>query len=109
MSEPTLGLFAKSPRAGQVKTRLAEVTSPAWAARAAAAFLADTVDRMAVVPARRFLAHAPDEATDDLVSLAQGRFELVPQGPGDLGERLARFMAARLPSGPAVVIGADSP
>src|SRR5207249_4907039 len=40
---------------------------------------------------------------------APGGFEPVPQGPGDLGERLARFTAARLPAGPVVVIGADSP
>src|SRR5687768_10328940 len=109
MSEPSLGLFAKCPRPGQVKTRLAEAASPEWAARVAAAFLADTVERMAAIAARRFLVHAPDEATPDLVALAQDRFELAPQGPGDLGERLMRFLEARLASGPVVVIGADSP
>src|SRR5437588_531917 len=49
----TLGVFAKQPVPGAVKTRLAAATSPEWAARVAEAFLADTLDRLAVVHARR--------------------------------------------------------
>src|SRR5438034_16264 len=33
VDRPTLGLFAKWPRPGEVKTRLAAATSPEWAAR----------------------------------------------------------------------------
>ena len=48
MASPrVLGLFAKQPVAGQVKTRLASATSPAWAARVASAFLYDAVERLA--------------------------------------------------------------
>src|SRR5262245_38895290 len=107
-AERSLGVFAKLPRAGQVKTRLAQAVSPEWAARVASAFLADTLDRMATVAARRFLVHAPDDAAPELADLVQDRFELLAQGAGNLGERLARFFAAR-PTGPVVVIGADSP
>ena len=106
-----LGVFAKWPAPGTVKTRLAAATTPEWAARVAAAFLADTLDRLAAVGARRFLAFAPAEAGADFGALAHDRFALVPQGDGDLGARLARFFAARLAEGAAavVVVGADSP
>jgi glycosyltransferase A (GT-A) superfamily protein (DUF2064 family) len=40
-----LGIFAKQPVPGQVKTRLAEQTSAEWAASVGAAFLLDTVER----------------------------------------------------------------
>src|SRR6187200_3345934 len=51
----TLGVFAKRPRAGEVKTRLAAATSPEWAAAFAAACLDDTLRRLGSVEARRFL------------------------------------------------------
>lgn len=109
MTERTLGVFAKSPRPGQVKTRLAAATSAEWAARVAAALLADTLDRLASVPARRCLVHAPDDAGLELQAFSRDRFALQPQGAGDLGERLARFFTDRLKGGPVVVVGADCP
>ena len=45
--DAVLGLFAKAPRPGQVKTRLAADSSPEWAARVAEAFLLDLVQREA--------------------------------------------------------------
>jgi hypothetical protein len=104
-----LGVFAKNPVAGQVKTRLAAASSPEWAARVAAAFLADTLDRLATVAARRFLVYTPEDAADSMADVAADRFELLPQGPGDLGERLARFFAAHMPQGAVIVVGCDSP
>jgi rSAM/selenodomain-associated transferase 1 len=106
-----LGLFAKRPEPGLVKTRLAASTSPAWAAQVAAAFLADTLESLADVEARRVLAFAPAGAHDFFAEIVAGRFELIPQSEGDLGQRMARFFAAQFDAGAdaAVLLGTDSP
>jgi rSAM/selenodomain-associated transferase 1 len=106
-----LGLFAKWPAAGAVKTRLAAGADPGWGARVAHAFLLDTVDRLAGVDARRVLAFAPAAAAADFAALVRGRFALTPQADGDLGRRLAGFVTRELDGGaPAVVVvGTDSP
>ena len=65
-----LGVFAKAPRPGQVKTRLAAATNPDFAARVAAAFLHDTVTRLQAVAAERHLVYAPDDAATDLAFLS---------------------------------------
>jgi rSAM/selenodomain-associated transferase 1 len=104
-----LGLFAKWPAPGAVKTRL--TADPARAAAVARAFLDDTVARLTALPCRRVLAFAPDAAGADFAELAAGRFDLVPQGDGDLGCRMKRFVADRLSEGAerVVLVGADCP
>ncbi len=104
-----LGLFAKWPEPGAVKTRLA--AAPAWGARVARAFLLDTVERLAAVDARRVLAFAPREREADFAAVSAGRFTLTPQGDGDLGRRLAAFVERELAAGAraVVLVGADSP
>jgi rSAM/selenodomain-associated transferase 1 len=111
MQNPVLGLFAKQPLAGAVKTRLAAATSTAWATQIAAAFLQDTVDRLAGIEARRVLAFAPDEGHSWFVDVVGDRFELTPQGTGDLGQRMAHFFSAQIASGArsTVLLGTDSP
>lgn len=106
-----LGIFAKRPVPGQVKTRLAAETSPAWAAEVARAFLLDTLDRMSSIAARRVLAFAPIHAEAYFAEIVQDRYELVSQGDGDLGERMAGFFTRQLRSGASatVLIGTDSP
>ena len=106
-----LGLFAKQPTPGQVKTRLAAQTSPPWAARVAAAFLEDLMGRLGHFPARRILAFAPAEAKTYFADLAQDRFNLVSQGEGDLGRRMETFLATQMAQGAksVVLVGADSP
>lgn len=106
-----LGIFAKRPKPGQVKTRLAAETSPAWAAEVARAFLLDTLARMSTIVARRVLAFAPADAEACFAELVQGRFELTPQDDGDLGQRMAAFFTQQLDRGAAatVLIGTDSP
>jgi rSAM/selenodomain-associated transferase 1 len=107
----TLGLFAKWPGAGHVKTRLASATSPDWAADVANAFLRDAVQRFAGVDARRVLVFAPRDASDLFGTVAGSAFELRPQADGDLGQRLADFLGAALAEGAdrVVVVGTDSP
>lgn len=111
MEQRVLGLLAKWPRPGQVKSRLAAETSPEWACRVADAFLRDTVERLALISARRILAYAPREAVHDFSRLAGERFALVPQAAGDLGQRMSAFFSAVLQGGAnsAVLVGADSP
>jgi rSAM/selenodomain-associated transferase 1 len=105
---PLLGIFAKEPVAGTVKTRLAAQTSPAFAAAVAEAFLADTLARMQPLPVRKMIVYAPADA--DFRARAAG-YELEPQAEGDLGARLSHFFESRFAAGdgPIVVIGTDSP
>jgi uncharacterized protein len=106
-----LGVLAKQPLPGLVKTRLAAETSPQWAARVAAAFLTDSLDRLASIDAHRVLAYAPPEAESFFSQLARGRFALMPQVEGDLGQRMAAFFDQQFQTGPTkmVLLGIDSP
>ena len=106
-----LGLFAKQPIPGQVKPRLAAATSAEWAAGVATAFLLDMLDKLAIVAVRRVLAFAPEDAGPDFNRVAQDRFTLVVQTPGDLGQRMAAFFTQQFRDGAAtaVLLGTDSP
>lgn len=106
-----LAVFAKQPVAGAVKTRLAQETTPAWACEVAAAFLGDTLDRAATVPAERIVAFSPAKAHAWFETAAGGRFDLQPQVDGDLGRRMQAFIAQQVGCGAdfTVIIGADSP
>lgn len=106
-----LGLFAKLPHPGQVKTRLASETSPLWAAQVARAFLLDMLDRLTTIVARRILAFAPTDAEAAFAKLVQERFALQPQSNGDLGQRLEAFLLQQRAAGAeqVVVLGTDSP
>jgi rSAM/selenodomain-associated transferase 1 len=111
MSRRVLGLFAKQPVAGQVKTRLAAVTSPEWAASVAAAFLADLVERFASCAAQRILVYTPNEAASYFAGIARDSFTRVPQSPGTLGQRMQSFLQDQLDGGTesVLIIGTDSP
>lgn len=106
-----LGLFAKWPTPGHVKTRLAAETTMEWAAAVAAAFLGDVADRLSILPVRRILVFAPAEARQQFAGLLGDRFALCPQGSGTLGQRLAGFIRGQLEAGAGavVVLGTDSP
>jgi uncharacterized protein len=106
-----LGLFAKRPEPLLVKTRLAAASSAQWAASVAEAFLLDTIQRLGRVEARRVLAFAPADAAAYFDAIAKGRFAVVPQVEGDLGERMSAFFKSQLQrgAGRAVLVGTDSP
>jgi rSAM/selenodomain-associated transferase 1 len=108
-----LGLFAKWPRPGRVKTRLAgsDPASAPFAAAVARAFLLDTIERFSALDLRRVLAFAPPDALPDFANLSQGRFTLLPQSDGDLGQRMRTFLEHQLADGAdaVVFIGTDSP
>lgn len=105
-----LGLFAKWPTPGAVKTRLAP-NDAAWGARVAQAFLLDGLQRLSAVDSRRVVAFAPAERAADFAALVGEGFTLIPQTEGDLGRRLAAFFAQQFQAGAraVVAVGADSP
>ncbi len=95
ISSRVLGIFAKWPSPGQAKTRLSP-TDPTWGARVAEAFLRDGLTRFEKLEARRVLAFAPVERAADFAALTGRRYELTPQGEGDLGRRLNVFFAQQI-------------
>jgi glycosyltransferase A (GT-A) superfamily protein (DUF2064 family) len=50
----------------------------------------------------------PDREAAALAGRAGAPWRTLPQGPGDLGDRMARVLR-RLPPGPVVIVGADIP
>ncbi|MEM7188192.1 MAG: TIGR04282 family arsenosugar biosynthesis glycosyltransferase [Pseudomonadota bacterium] len=107
MTRGTLVIFAKEPVAGRVKTRLGKdigMPAAAWWFRHQTARLLRRVGhdpRWATV-----LAIAPDQA---IVSRAWSPYlPRWPQGPGDLGQRMARAFR-QMPNGPVIIVGADIP
>jgi rSAM/selenodomain-associated transferase 1 len=110
-NDQVLGLFAKLPVAGEVKSRLGRETSPVWAAQVADAFLRDSLDRLARIAAQRFLVYSPAGSERFFEELGGDRFQLLAQGDGDLGQRLERFLRGQVAAGAKriVVVGSDSP
>ncbi len=106
-----LGLFAKRPAPGAVKTRLAAAVSPEWAAQVQAGFLLDSLERFSSLQVQRVLAYTPDDAGPHFQAITGGRWELTPQGPGDLGKRMAAFCHQCFDAGAnaVVLLGCDSP
>ncbi|MFN3209838.1 MAG: TIGR04282 family arsenosugar biosynthesis glycosyltransferase [Roseovarius sp.] len=102
-----LVVMLKDPRPGRVKTRLARdigtIDATWWVRHQTARLLRRLRDpRWDLV-----LAVAPDVA--GLTSRAwPDDLERVPQGPGNLGDRMARVMRTR-PPGPVCIIGGDIP
>ncbi|MET7683449.1 DUF2064 domain-containing protein [Streptomyces sp. NPDC005423] len=100
----TLLVIAKEPLPGRVKTRLTPPYTPQEAAVLAEASLTDTLHALLRTPARR------------RVLVLDGRpgpwlppgFDVVPQGPGGLDERIAGAFA-RCDDGPALLVGMDTP
>lgn len=107
MATDVLCVLAKSPRPGEVKTRLAPAIGPAGAAALARAFLEDTLGlARSFAWARVAVAIAGDPAP---LGLPAG-IEIWPQGTGDLGDRMERALRRALSLGRRVfLLGADSP
>ncbi|WP_416971737.1 TIGR04282 family arsenosugar biosynthesis glycosyltransferase [Streptomyces sp. 4F14] len=100
----TLLVIAKQPLPGRVKTRLTPPYTPEEAAALAEASLTDTLNTLLRVPAHR------------RVLVLQGTpgpwlppgYEVVPQTPGGLDERIAAAFAHHA-DGPALLVGMDTP
>lgn len=104
---PTLVIMVKEPRPGRVKTRLGKdlgMVGAAWWFRHQTRRL---IRRLMDPRWQTVLAVSPDvEGLNSRVW--PSRVPRVPQGAGDLGDRMGRLFRS-LPPGPAVIIGADIP
>lgn len=101
-------VFAKPPRPGQVKTRLAERIGDSQAAELAQAFLRDTWALASSLPWASAVVATTDETGDHLG--LQGRPRIWLQGDGDLGQRIERIMRRALAEADfAIAVGADTP
>ena len=98
-------VIAKAPVPGRVKTRLTPPFEPDQAADLAAASLRDTLRAMTAVPAGRHVLVLDGGPT----GLVPRGWERVPQCGGGLDLRLTAAFAAAAGTGPAVLVGMDTP
>jgi uncharacterized protein len=113
----TLGIFAKQPIPGRVKTRLAADWGNERAAALYECFVQDLLGKLAVVGDRRVIGFAPnsDEArrwfTDASDQAAKASWTLWPQPELDLGDRMASYFETWTESAEhrTILIGSDSP
>src|SRR5687768_14428029 len=112
MTSRGLGIMAKAPLAGVVKTRLMPPLDGEQAALLYSAFLRDTILLGLSVPECRIsVVHPPAADMSGLQSLLPQGVELVQQSGSGLGEALHgafEHMWSR-GAGAAVLIGSDSP
>ena len=106
-----LGIFAKQPRLGRVKTRLAAAIGQQAALRLYEAFLNDFLPRLDPLPVQPVVAYTPAEAQDYFRNVVPKRFQLVEQTGGDLGQRMSQFMDRHFDQGAnqVVLVGSDTP
>ena len=110
--EPVVIVFARVPRLGEVKTRLARSVGDPEALRVHRALLSRTLEQAAsLAGARVQLAIAGDDAEGESASLAAASgAELVRQCEGDLGARMDNSLRAALArSLLPVLVGCDCP
>lgn len=100
-------VFVKAPRIGAVKTRLGAGIGAAAAQRFYRDTTRELLRQLDCGRWRLWLAVHPDRfATTG--AFWPRRLPRIPQGPGNIGQRMARAVRG-LPSGPALVIGSDIP
>lgn len=102
----TVCLFAKAPRVGMAKTRLAPTLGLVGAAALAEAFLQDALTSWQA--SELLVAHTGTWKPELWAALARHR--CTPQGPGDLGQRMQRVLQLALKScDAAIAVGTDIP
>ncbi|MEZ4601697.1 MAG: TIGR04282 family arsenosugar biosynthesis glycosyltransferase [Syntrophotaleaceae bacterium] len=104
-----LGIFAKEPLPGLVKTRLCPPLTPEQAALLYRESLMETVEAVvAHVPAEPVLFYEGDEG---FFKTCFPRLKCIPQRAGDLGQRMSQAFAYLFAAGcrTAALIGSDSP
>jgi rSAM/selenodomain-associated transferase 1 len=104
-----LVIMAKSPVAGRVKRRLGREIGDVASVRFYRNCLSHTALRLAQDRRwRTLLAIDPDSDVAAAFSPWRETLARVPQGEGDLGDRMRRLFAI-LPPGPVVIVGSDIP
>lgn len=110
MHKNKLGIFVRTPVAGEVKTRLVPPLSPEGARDLYTAFLGDLFERLGRSGWAPVVFYSGD-SPGDLPALMPRPWPLVAQRGETLGERMAAAFGHLLgtPGGRAALIGSDSP
>lgn len=110
MKRPQILIFAKPPRIGLSKTRLAKsLGSSVTARRIATAIQARTLRAALHGPWDTVLYSAPDKDLDSsLGGIWPAHLERRSQGSGTLGDRMSKGLR-EAPAGPVLFIGSDAP
>ncbi|HYH97402.1 TIGR04282 family arsenosugar biosynthesis glycosyltransferase [Hyalangium sp.] len=107
MRDVALCVFAKPPRAGEAKTRLAPAVGAEGAADLARAFITDTWSRVTRLPWARPILASTESWPEGLLPAG---VEVWQQGEGDLGARMEHILLRALEVCPAAMaLGADIP
>jgi len=114
LGDVTAVLMARNPRIGSVKTRLTagNAFSQSAARRVAGIMLRGIALRLREAAPRLVLAVTPDDGAAELaveLGLGGDRFEVMGQGPGDLGRRLDHVWRRVGTNAPVAFFGGDSP
>src|SRR5688500_7260188 len=110
MSRELLIIFVKAPRAGHVKTRLAEAIGAQAACDAYVSLVGILVGNLRTLSNVQ-IRYAPDDALLEIPQWVQPTWTTAPQGEGDLGERLVAAFGGAFKGGArrVVIIGSDAP
>jgi hypothetical protein len=110
-----VGIICKTPQRGASKTRLSPPLQPDECAEISGCFIGDlaaTIDALGrISDVKGYAVYTPVGSEDRLRPLLPPRFDLVPQGSGDLGARLDRGIRDLIERGHvgAILVNSDSP
>ena len=107
-----IAVMAKRPEPGKVKTRLCPPLSPGQAADLYEAFFLDTVSLVSGMEyTDTFIVYDPDTALDFFSRRVSAPLRCIPQGRGDLGDRLSRICHRIFSQGyrKLVILASDTP
>ena len=110
MALERLIIFVKAPRAGAVKTRLAQGIGSEAAVAAYRALVETLLQNLAAISEVE-LRCSPDDAAGEIEAWRRPPWRMRPQGHGDLGQRLVCAFADAFADGTqrVVIIGSDCP
>jgi rSAM/selenodomain-associated transferase 1 len=110
--ECAIAVMAKQPEPGKVKTRLCPPLTPEQAADLYEAFFLDTVSLISGIQHTEvFVAYDPDTALNFFSRTMSATVKCIPQGPGDLGNRLSGISTIVFSHGytKVIMLASDAP
>jgi uncharacterized protein len=110
--ECAIVIMAKRPEPGNVKTRLCPPLTPEQAADLYVAFFLDTVSLVhGIEHTDVFVAYDPETALDFFSQIMPPAVKCIPQGAGDLGNRLSGISSIVFSHGykKVIVLASDAP